>query len=72
MRGIPKRKHAIFVSARRLQNRYTKEEHLLKSPLGHTPTIPVMAENLREEKLPLQTNPRRASLASARKTMQAI
>ena len=54
------------------KNKYAKEEHLIKPPLGKIPTVPVIAVNIREENPPLQPTPRRAALASARKIMQAI
>ena len=52
--------------------KYTKAETLLKTHIGQTPTVPVMAVNEMEEKPPYLPTPRQAALASARQEMQAI
>ena len=55
-----------------MRKKSTKEEHLLKKPLGKIPNVPVVAGNVREENLPFQPTSRRATLARERKIMQAI
>ena len=72
LRGSPTKKHARCLSVWISQNKSTKEEHLLKPPLGNMPTAPVMAGNARQDKPPLQPTPIRDALESARKNMQTI
>ena len=55
-----------------MRRKYTKELQILKIPIGHKPTLPVMTGNIKEEKPPRQPTPRRATLESAIKIMQAI
>ena len=62
----------IVLNRWRFHNNYTKGGHLIKHPLGQMPTLSVVAGNISKEDSPCQPNPRRAMLASARKTIQEI
>ena len=56
----------ISSSACKSLNRYTKGEHLIKYPIDHNPTVPVMSGNERKDKPHHLPTPRRSALASAK------
>ena len=51
-REAPTRILVKFPNARKFQSKFTKVVTLLKIPAGQNPTVPVVAGNVREERLP--------------------
>ena len=62
----------IYSSGWKLKNMSTKGRNLMKHPTGHIQTIMVTAVNIRDDKPPCQTNPKKGRAENCDKNMQTL